>query len=332
MAKFEIKFDVKKLEKELKKQSDRISQEYKNELFIQNRKESDNTYMNLPKKEEDMLNVFIEKYNTTKNYNVQGNMREFPKYMQYSIRETMNNLKIYGYIANFNNFIDGGWDVNLTPDGIDYFEKKGMNDKLFEELADEDKKLLKKIVELKSNNDITEYLANLVDNDDENEDNRKMIETLKSNGLINIQWADDTVCNAELTHSGKTFFERKEKYNQRMNKFSNISYNIQANNSEMFFGNIINSNIDIKKETKDIEEQIDKKCESDVEKIELKELLEEAQEIIENINDTNKIEKRKNFFNKLVEHFDKHGWFYGEIVNLFGTFLLNKISGGNINI
>ena len=81
MAKFEIKFDVKKLEKELKKQSDRISQEYKNELFIQNRKESDNTYMNLPKKEEDMLNVFIEKYNTTKNYNVQGNMREFPKYM-----------------------------------------------------------------------------------------------------------------------------------------------------------------------------------------------------------------------------------------------------------
>ena len=81
-----------------------------------------------------------------------------------------------------------------------------MNDKLFEELADEDKKLLKKIVELKSNNDITEYLANLVDNDDENEDNRKMIETLKSNGLINIQWADDTVCNAELTHSGKTFF------------------------------------------------------------------------------------------------------------------------------
>lgn len=56
MAKFEIKFDVKKLEKELKKQSDRISQEYKNELFIQNRKESDNTYMNLPKKEEDMLN------------------------------------------------------------------------------------------------------------------------------------------------------------------------------------------------------------------------------------------------------------------------------------
>lgn len=142
MAKFEIKFDVKKLEKELKKQSDRISQEYKNELFIQNRKESDNTYMNLPKKEEDMLNVFIEKYNTTKNYNVQGNMREFPKYMQYSIRETMNNLKIYGYIANFNNFIDGGWDVNLTPDGIDYFEKKGMNDKLFEELADEDKKLI----------------------------------------------------------------------------------------------------------------------------------------------------------------------------------------------
>ena len=43
------------IQKELKKQSDRISQEYKNELFIQNRKESDNTYMNLPKKEEDML-------------------------------------------------------------------------------------------------------------------------------------------------------------------------------------------------------------------------------------------------------------------------------------
>ena len=96
-----------------------------------------------------------------------------------------------------------------------------------------------------------------------------------------------------------------------------------SNDGKMYLYDII----DIKKETKDIEEQIDKKCESDVEKIELKELLEEAQEIIENINDTNKIEKRKNFFNKLVEHFDKHGWFYGEIVNLFGTFLLNKISG-----
>ena len=41
-----------------------------------------------------MLNVFIEKYNATKNYNVQGNNERVSKYMQYSIKETMNNLEI----------------------------------------------------------------------------------------------------------------------------------------------------------------------------------------------------------------------------------------------
>lgn len=123
MAKFEIKFDIKKLEKELNKQVNEIVRKKQKEMLIQHNKER--LSMNLlSKNAETMLTVFLNKYNEKKDYNINGNMSEFPDYMRFSIKETMEDLKLYGYISNYNNFIDGGWFVTLTPESLQYFEKK----------------------------------------------------------------------------------------------------------------------------------------------------------------------------------------------------------------
>ena len=53
----------------------------------------------------------------------------------------------------------------------------------------------------------------------------------------------------------------------------------------------------------------------------------EAKEIIDDFKESKQISTRKGFFKKLSSHFEKHGWFYGEMVGLFGQAMLMKISG-----
>lgn len=163
----------------------------------------------LSKNAEIMLNIFLNKYNEEKDYSVNGNMSEFPEYMKFCIKETMEDLKLYGYISIYNNFIDGGWFVTLTPESLQYFEKKGCREELFDELADSEKTLLNEIIKVEnSNGNISGFLEEKVNNEEKNII-RGIIETLDSNGLIRISWASDTVYNAVLTQAGRTYFEKK---------------------------------------------------------------------------------------------------------------------------
>ena len=127
-----------------------------------------------------------------------------------------------------------------------------------------------------------------------------------------------------MTHNGKTFFEREKNYKEEVKQ--NSTY-INAQNSNIFMGNIVNSTININDAFDNIKNNIETKCTSEEEKEELRELLEEAREIIDNYNQSNCLTKRSGFSKKLVGHLDKHGWFYAEIVSLFGQFVLTKISG-----
>ena len=193
MAKFQIKIDTKKIEKELNKKVDEIVRKKQKEILIQQNKER--LSMNiLSKNAEIMLNVFLNKYNEEKDYSVNGNMSEFPDYMRFCIKETMEDLKLYGYISNYNNFIDGGWFVTLTPESLQYFEKKGCREELFDELADSEKNLLNEIIKVEnSNGNISEFLEEKVNND-EKDIIRGIIGTLDSNGLIRVTKSGVSSC------------------------------------------------------------------------------------------------------------------------------------------
>jgi hypothetical protein len=117
----------------------------------------------------------------------------------------------------------------------------------------------------------------------------------------------------------------------KSNNTSN-TYNIgsiNADNSNVVVGNVIDSNLVVNNNISRIENEIENKCESDEEKESLKELLEETKEIIENYRESNHFDTRKGFFKKLSNHLSKHGWFYAEITNLIGQVVLMKIGGQN---
>ena len=315
MSNFKIKIDTKKLEKELNKQMDKIIKSTEKEMRIRREKEENDMNV-LSQNAEDMLSVFLEKYEQTNDYSVNGLENEFPERMRFCIKDTMETLQMYDYISNYNFFIGGGWSITLTPESLEYFDKKGRRTELFSILVKDEEKLLTDIIEKDNRNDnITEFLQEKIANDPK-EIFRGMIGTLRNNGLISGSWASNTIWNVKITQAGRSYFERKELYNK--NTLNNNSTYITATNSTVFTGNITNSNINIDNSISNIQKQIEEKCNDDHEKQELIELLEEAKEIIENFEKTSHIDKRRKFFNKISNHLSKNGWFYAEIVSLLG--------------
>lgn len=328
MAKFEIKINSKNLEKVLKYQVNEIVKDKQKEIFINQNKESSSMNI-LSQNAETMLEVFTEKYKKSKDYTISGNMEEFPEHLKLSIKGTMETLKNNEYISSYNIYIGGEWYVILTPEALQYFEKKGSRVELFEELAENEKELLRDIIQIENDNgNISGFLREKVDRD-EKDIIRGIIGVLKSNGLINVSWGSNTVNNAVLTQAGRTYFEREKKYNEKLERLNskNIYNNINAMNSTVFLGNVIDSTINIDNSISRIEHEIEKKCDNETDKKELLELLEEAKEILGNIKDSKHIDKRKGFFQKITNHFDKHGWFYAEIVGLFGETVIKLLGG-----
>lgn len=330
MSNFKIKIDTKKIEKNLNKQLEKIVYEQQKELILKNKIEkSDNEMTILPQKEEELLQIMLNKYDGNEEMNVNGNIEDLPKNMRFGLKDIFNTLKLYNYIAEWNFYIGGEWFVVLNQEGIDYFEKKGMRPELFEELADNEKKLLKEIIDTETNGgNISELLANKVDSD-EKDIVRSVIGSLRKNGLLNVSWASNTVYNASLTNPGRTYFEREEKYLKRMESNKSNIYNfgdISVDGGNFIAGDVVNSVLKVDRHITQIEKEIEEKAD-DNDKESLKTILEDAKEIMENIKNNGVIEKRKGFFKKLTEHANKYGWFYAEIVNLIGTAVLTKIGG-----
>lgn len=128
-----------------------------------------------------------------------------------------------------------------------------------------------------------------------------------------------------FTKEGINYFEDKEKFieeqkRKELGKTTNGNvYNIgsiNADGSNVVLGNVFDTTFNIDNSITNIENQIEKDGGEDKEI--LKELLAEAKEIIEEIQETRRIPKRKGFFDKLSNHLEKHGWFYGAIIGLVG--------------
>ena len=328
MSNFKIKIDTKKFEKQLNKQIEEIAFEKQKEIIKKQLIKGDNEMNILPNKEEILLEIILNKYDGNENMIVNGSYDEIPSNMHFGIKNIFRTLELYNYIGHFEQWLDG-WSVVLNQEGIEYFEKKGMRKELFEELADNEKELLKEIIEIEENNgNISEFLANRV-NKDEKDIVRGIICELKANGLINVSWASNTVNNAVLTQPGRTYFEREEKYFKRMKESANNTYNvgnIYADGSNVVIGDEINSSLNIDNSYTRIENRIEQECNQE-DKLEIKELLEETKEIIDNMKKNGSIGQRKSFFKRLTDHACKYGWLYAEIVNLIGNAAIGIIGG-----
>ena len=328
MSNFKIKIDTKKFEKQLNKQIEEIAFEKQKEIIKKQLIKGDNEMNILPNKEEILLEIILNKYDGNENMIVNGSYDEIPSNMHFGIKNIFRTLELYNYIGHFEQWLDG-WSVVLNQEGIEYFEKKGMRKELFEELADNEKELLKEIIEIEEyNGNISEFLANRV-NKDEKDIVRGIICELKANGLINVSWASNTVNNAVLTQPGRTYFEREEKYFKRMKESANNTYNvgnIYADGSNVVIGDVINSSLNIDNSYTRIENRIEQECNQE-DKLEIKELLEETKEIIDNMKKNGSIGQRKSFFKRLTDHACKYGWLYAEIVNLIGNAAIGIIGG-----
>ena len=312
-----FKFTDRKLKNELQKRIEEITY---SKLVEETRKEG-NMFI-LQRLEEEVLSIILQKYDENEQFIVSGDYSEFPSSMRFSIGDSLNKLKIAGYLSTVNNSLSG-WSVILSPDGLNYFEKKGLRKELFEELPDNAKELLKKLLEVESNNGkLDEILNEEIKNDKTDKIVRGIIGTLKYNGLLNVSWGSGIVSYAELTNEGRNYFEREKKYMEQMEKNNRPFINIQSleNSGFLNMGSITDSNITINNSIEQVKSDIEKNGENDKE--ELFQLLEEVKDYIDNLKDTKSIAKNTGLFKRIGQHFEKHQWFYSEIVALLGQAIL----------
>ena len=123
-----------------------------------------------------------------------------------------------------------------------------------------------------------------------------------------------------------TYFAEKEAaLNRQEEKQMGIHIESLVNSGNMVWGNAVNSNFSIDNSVKTIEHEIEERGGADAE--ELKALLVDVQELMENIQDSRSIPKQKSLFNRLTEHMSKHGWFYAEVVALLGQQAITMLAG-----
>lgn len=269
--------------------------------------------------EEEALDIIIrniekDTYIATNNYDI------FPNYIHSQIKRILSTLEIYGYLASSDCWLNG-WMATITPIGLSYFEKKGLRKELFEELPDNAKKLLKELLECELKNDnIAESLREELEKDKTDTIMRSIIGTLKYNGLLKVNWADNTV---ELTNEGRTYFEREKEHMEQLEKMSKPSVHIGSlTNSGVFsIGNIIDSNITIDNSVEQLEKEVNEKGNEDKE--ELLEILQEVKDYIDNMKETKNISKNTGLFKRIGKHIEKHQWFYEKIIGLLGKVILN---------
>ena len=132
-----------------------------------------------------------------------------------------------------------------------------------------------------------------------------------------------------ITPAGVTYFDDKTRAIEEDKKKSQAAGlsigSIVAHGSQFFFGDVNDSTLSIDNRISQIEQLIDEKGGEDA--AELKSLLTEVQEMLENIKDSRFIPKNSSLFTRLSSHFAKHGWFYGSMVTLFGTYAMQLIQG-----
>lgn len=149
------------------------------------------------------------------------------------------------------------------------------------------------------------------------------LEKLTQYGMIGGLWAFDNGGMLDLMPPAFSYFEDKKAALDRQNKREKEHQQGIINYGNLVFGNVSGSTLTVDNSIHQIEQAIDEKGGED--KKALHELLDEVKELIENIQSSRSIPKQKKLFEKISDHMEKHGWFYGAVVQLLGTAALGLI-------
>ncbi|MBQ9715415.1 MAG: hypothetical protein IJV77_03265 [Clostridia bacterium] len=129
---------------------------------------------------------------------------------------------------------------------------------------------------------------------------------------------------AAIMPQGFSYFSNKEKALKRQEEEQKqMSVENIINYGNMVFGNVSNSTLSVDNSIHEVERMVDKLGGDD--KKELLEILEEVKELLENIRTSRTIPKQKKLFQRIGDHFAKHEWFYGTIVQLLGTVTMTML-------
>lgn len=149
------------------------------------------------------------------------------------------------------------------------------------------------------------------------------LEKLTQYGMIGgvMKWMSGGML--DLLPTAITYFEDKEKAieiweQQREQKMQSI-----VNYGNIIYGNVSGSMISVDNSIHQIEKAIEENGGDDKE--ELKEILEEVKELVDNMQTSRSIPKQKKLFDRLSNHLEKHGWFYGSVVQLLGTVAISLL-------
>lgn len=147
----------------------------------------------------------------------------------------------------------------------------------------------------------------------------KLIQYGMIGGLLNY----DDGGMLTLLPPARKYFEEKEKALIRKEEQNKMAGNTFNNYGNMVFGDVSDSTLTVDNSINKLERDIEEKGGEDKEI--LRDLLEEVRELVENIESSRMIPRQKKLFQRLNDHVVKHGWFYGSIVQLLGTAVMNSL-------
>lgn len=150
-------------------------------------------------------------------------------------------------------------------------------------------------------------------------------EKLIQYGMISglIDWDGGAILN--LMPVALTYFQDKEAALKQQKDVDEkmAAGNTYYNYGNMVFGDVVDSTLSVDNSIHQLERSIEEHGGEDKE--ELMGLLEDVKELISNIKSSRTIPKQKKLFQRLNDHVVKHGWFYGAVVQLLGTVVMNGL-------
>lgn len=150
------------------------------------------------------------------------------------------------------------------------------------------------------------------------------LEKLVQYGMIGgvIDWDNGAMLN--LLPPAISYFEDKEAALSRKKEADErMSVGNITNYGNIVFGDVSDSTLTVDNSIHEIERMIDERGGEDKE--DLKDILDEVKELLENIEASRSIPKQKKLFQRITDHLAKHGWFYGAIIQLLGTEVIKMI-------
>jgi len=130
---------------------------------------------------------------------------------------------------------------------------------------------------------------------------------------------------AILTPKGTNYFEKEEE-SKKMNNNSITIKSFNVSSSNINFGIVNNSNTNIEHTFKEIDKKIDDEAD-DEDKEELKNILQELKQYINDLSDLKSVKQNKNLFKKMSNHLNKYNWFYQSVMNIIGNTIINIMKG-----